>query len=357
MSGAVRRILPGAPSLLAAVLLWGCGGGSDDPASAPDASPDTGGDVVAPANVDAPPSAPTGTPDTPSADDVAADGTVDCADALPCTVTSEDGALTLRLTAAQGEQADDGGDFRVDLAVASARGGDVALTTATFAEAGEARLEAALVTIDGEGSRFGGSASATLEPATDAPASVEFLGSLPGGTERLDAVTLVLVGGARETRLRFLNVPAGADGGEVVDCRLALPCDWRSPDGELGVTVEDVAVRRFDDRERLVVVYTVTSVRAITLAAEGYARASGRSGGRFAQAVLEFGASRSRFGARLEATLAPGETIRATLGLDAASLPPYADDVLDTLRLSLFEVVEPRVPYLNPVFAELSIDG
>jgi len=234
-----------------------------------------------------------------------------CGGQMPCLWRSEDGSLTLLLSALQGEQADGSGDLRLDFGIGATPGVMLDLLTSSFVTQGVDEILAGFVVLDGVSSGFSDRASTTLDlSGTDvgldvsAPldASIEFRDELPAGRPILERATLHFnVDGVR-VNVVFENIPLDSSTESEVNCNSTLPCLWSSSDRAVNVTVSAVERRSVDGQERL-------------------------------------GADTG---------------VDATLGFDLETTD-LSSPV--TLGMNLFEVRERRVPYWNPVFRDLPVQA
>ena len=390
------------------LALHGCGEPPDDPAtagsggasnSAPEAAPGASpGSPPAPSSAsagterddrtpvapgDAPPppastdtsaTLPTGsTPATPSPDDTTEHtgaGTpeptpatpvfssvspTDCAAALPCRLTSADGAFALTLHAADGEALDGSGPLRLDFVLeALSRDAAVALERSSSIVAGGQVLEAEALELglaSAPGSRD--EAAFTLLPGVPINGHATFAGELVGNPAVLDRVTLRLSEAGRTEAATFANVPLGAERSAPIDCANALPCEWRADDGGATLALSGAAPLRWNRATRLVVSWSLAATRPLELVTLPSGTVTNGAGETLEPYGIELAGTDSRDGTPLVHALGAGESVGGRLVPRRA--PAEGETTLARVAIAVVERRAPRAPRWRPVFLNVPL--
>ena len=278
----------------------------------------------------------------------------DCAGALPCALRTADGGVEVRLSRAGIERADGAEALAVELAIeALARDATPGLglaasaawagerTAATAARLGDARAG------DGRPAERALPAGASIDGALRFPAP---RGAAPDALDRLE---LAVHEAGAAVRFAFANVPLGPLPTASVDCALALPCLWRSPDGSLELAVDAVGTDRWHHSTRTAVDWRLDATRPLELELADAARASTDTGHAMEYYGIEFGGTTSRGEGALAGTVAPGAPARGRTVF--RRVPPEDATSLADVELALAERAAPRVRGWRVRFLNLPI--
>ena len=306
----------------------------------------------APTPVD--PDAPARSPGVGTAADAAADAAVDCAGSLPCTLRSPDGGFEVRLSRAAAERVDGTDALVVDFAIGAlsrdaAPGVDGASSAAWAGE----RTAAAAVRVGADRAGADGYAGRAIAAGTTTDGTLRFAGPRGATPDGIDRLELVVREAGAVSRFAFAHVPLGPLATPPVDCALALPCTWRSPNGELALEIDAVGTDRWHHSTRTAIDWRLVAARPFEAELADAALALTDTGHEMEYYGIDFGGTTSRGEGPLDDTAAPGASVPGRTVFRRAA--PADATALARLEIAIAERAVPRVRGRRIVFERLPI--
>lgn len=184
----------------------------------------------------------------------------DCALALPCRWSSEDGGFAVTVTS--GDDVGPRGTLAIDFRV------DTLHDTELLFGGGAEAIDASNARYAVVARRLGeGNGNAPLGVLAGAPVEGRLEHASAAGRTSLTSLRIGLVDNGLVHEASFANVPLGPAASTVADCAFSLPCTWTSADGL--ASVELVSAGGLLDQRRLTAGFTVTTSDGSAVALAG----------------------------------------------------------------------------------------